>query len=94
MALSAAVLDADVEKAVTCRWRKAPPVDPPSSVDPVIVTVPLEPVVPAVDSGYFTAWQPYVKSLYVNFAGQAWFRRAAADIWFDQEKMPKDRNLN
>ncbi len=50
--------------------------------------------VPAVDSGYYTAWQPYVKNLHINFAGQAWFRRTAADIWFDQEKMPKDRNLN
>lgn len=48
---------------------------------------------PLVAGAYFTAWQPYVKNLYLNYAGQAWFRRPA-DIWIDPAAgLPSGRSL-
>jgi len=46
-----------------------------------------------VAGAYFTAWQPYVKDLYLNYAGQAWFRRPA-EVWLDPSAgLPQGRTL-
>src|SRR5439155_17622877 len=45
-----------------------------------------------VAGAYYTAWQPYLRDLYINFAGQASFRKPA-DVWLDPNTRPADRTL-